>query len=323
MKVHASVRALYEAQLPVAEALQKHVHNALLSDKPPRWHYESRIKQMQSFAVKVESGRVKDPRALEDFLACTIVVPNSGILSDAISWISSKFTIAYQRPKDPAATHKNADAFPFDDIRLYCKRGNDGSRPEEPIDDVVFEIQVKTFLQHAWGIATHDLSYKTDDVRWGKDRIVAHLKAAIEFAEISIQQAEALSHGKALQLVHTPTTMTAEILSVCRKYWNVFDLPENQRGMAETIRTILQDCRLSASDLDKVLSDEKGRTGSLPTNLSPYGTIIQLLLSSHQVTIERMLGDKRAKARLLITPEMNLPSTFNPSKFNERVIQVS
>ena len=322
MKVHASVRALYEAQLPVAEALHRHVNSALQANKPARWHYESRVKQLQSFAVKVESARVKDPAALEDFLACTIVVPNSGLLSEAVAWIKSKFFVEYQRPKDPVETHKSADSFPFDDIRLYCKRSNDGSRPAEPIDDVIFEVQVKTFLQHAWGIATHDLSYKTDDVRWGKDRIVAHLKAAIEFAEISIQQAESLSHGKALQLIHSPTSMTASILEVCRKYWKVPDLPENQRGMAETIRGILQDCRLDVSDLDKILDAERNRAGSLPSNLSPYSTIVQLLLMAHQTEVERMLANGRFRTKLFLTPEMTLPSSFVIDKFVTRLVIV-
>ena len=59
-------------------------------------------------------------------------------------------------------------------------------------------MQVKTFLQHAWGIATHDLIYKTDDVSWSRQRIAYQIKAMLEHAEMSIQEAGRLAEAVAL-----------------------------------------------------------------------------------------------------------------------------
>lgn len=320
MKVQASIRNLYDQQRPIAEALRAQVDRTLEASKPRRWHFESRIKELKSFTIKVETGRVRKPEALEDFLACTVVVPNSASIDEAIRWIEQHFEIRYRRPPQALKTHKNADSFPFDDLRLYCARGNDGSRPPEPIDNVIFEIQVKTFLQHAWGIATHDLSYKTEDVRWGKDRIVSHLKAAVEFAELSIQQAEALSRSPGLQLEHRPTAATASIIAICKTMWRQDELPENLRGLAETIRGILKDAELTVEDLRVCLESEKVGSGSLPSNLSPYGVILQALLRSHEDKIDAMLRNERTSAHIVVTPELDLPSTFKPSTYRGRVV---
>jgi ppGpp synthetase/RelA/SpoT-type nucleotidyltranferase len=313
MKVQASIRAIYEQQSPIAEALRARVDGTLQTSKPRRWHFESRIKELKSFALKIETGRVKNPDALEDFLACTIVVPNSASIDEAVRWIGEHFEIKYRRPPDASKTSKSADSFPFDDLRLYCVRGNDGTRPPEPIDNVVFEVQVKTFLQHAWGIATHDLSYKTEDVRWGKDRIASHLKAAVEFAELSIQQAETLSHSPGLQLEHKPTVATADIISLCRTMWRHDELPENLRGLAETVRTILWDAGLTVNHLRTALETAKASSGGLPANLSPYGVILQSLLRSNETQIDAMLRSRLKRAQILLTPEVELPSTFDAS----------
>ncbi|WP_426030539.1 hypothetical protein [Caulobacter sp. DWP3-1-3b2] len=323
MKVQASIRALYDQQKPVAEALKVQVDGTLEAFKPRRWHFESRIKELKSFTIKVETGRVKKPEALEDFLACTVVVPNSASINEAVRWIEERFEIRYRRPPHASKTWKNADSFPFDDLRLYCARGNDGSRRPEPIDDVIFEVQVKTFLQHAWGIATHDLSYKTEDVRWGKDRIVSHLKAAIEFAELSIQQAESLSHSPGLQLAHKPTATTAAIIDICKSMWPQDELPENLRGLAETIQAILKDAELTVDDLRSALVAAKAGSGFLPRNLSPYGVILQSLLQNHESQIDAMLRDMAKRAQILVTPEVELPLTFVPSAYAERVVVVA
>ena len=320
MKVHASVRAIFNDQRSVAEALKLHVDEALQADKPPRWHFESRLKELNSFAAKLDTGRVKRPQALEDFLACSIVVPNSAALAKADAWVRQKFTVKYQRPTDPSVAKKFANSFPFDDLRLYCVRGNDGSRPEEPIDDVVFEVQVKTFLQHAWGVATHDLNYKTDDVRWGKDRIVSHLKAAVEFAELSLQEAETLSHSGALQLIHTPTIETARVIEMLQLFWDRDELPENLRGLAETIRSIAIDSKIGIDKLEKALAREKAKNGSMPANLSPYGTIIQTLLRDHLPDMTNMLRNTRSRVNLFITSEMEMPSGFDASAYPERIV---
>ena len=69
MKISASIRNIHEDQ--------KAVDGRMAGLKKIRWHYESRVKELTSFALKIETGRVQTPAALEDFFACTLVVANA------------------------------------------------------------------------------------------------------------------------------------------------------------------------------------------------------------------------------------------------------
>ena len=323
MKVHASLREVYERRKPLVDVLQRQIDSALRTGKASRWHYESRVKGLESFALKVESGRVPRPAELEDFLGCTIVVPTAADINKALRLVTERFEVVERRPPTDTETRKDADVFRFDDLRLYCRRGNDGSRPDEPIDAILFEIQIKTFLQHAWAIATHDLSYKTDDVKWGKDRIVAHLKAAIEFAELTVQQAEQLAQSPSLQLDHRRTDEVRGIVDVLRRHWARADLPENLRGLASTLWGLFRDLGLTPDALDEMLADEVRRSGGLSVNLSPYGMIVQLLLHHRRAGLERVLRDRRLRSVLVLTPELALPAGFEAEGFGARCVVVA
>jgi ppGpp synthetase/RelA/SpoT-type nucleotidyltranferase len=198
MKIPASIRNAYDDQKTRYQRLKEQVDTAVAGFRRPRWHYESRIKTLQSYALKLETGRVRDPYGLEDLFACTLVVANLAEIDEAERLVLQVFELQERRPKEPNYTHKRPDAFPFDDLRLYVAVPLDAAVPPKGIEGVRFEFQVKTFLQHAWSIATHDLVYKTDDVSWSKERIAYQTKAMLEHAEVSIQEAERLSDSGAL-----------------------------------------------------------------------------------------------------------------------------
>jgi Region found in RelA / SpoT proteins len=308
MKIPLSIREAYDAQLDLNRRLQEVVDGALKNLKRPRWHYESRVKGLESFAIKIESGRVRNPAAVEDLFACTLVVPNSTELNQAEIIVRGSFDVKYQRPRNPLETAKEAAAFPFDDLRLYVKRKNPGLLPPTPLDQVIFEIQIKTFLQHAWGIATHDLNYKTDEVRWSKDRIVAHLRAMIEHAELSIQEATALSDSVILSKTDRQTRELSEVIGVLKAHWARTDLPENIRSLAQSIQVILTGLQMQFSDLNNMLNTEKvaGR-GSFDLNLSPYGVIIQGLLRHQTAGCLALLSDPDTRVRIVVAREIQRP----------------
>nr|WP_298095489.1 hypothetical protein [uncultured Shinella sp.] len=320
MKVQTSIREKFSQQIEVNSLLKAHIDKLFLGVKSHRWHYESRLKQLESFAVKVETGRVSDPSRLEDFLACTLVVPNVAEMQSAVELVQNNFQIKERRPADVSITKKKADTFPFDDLRLYCWRHNDGTRPPDRSDEIVFEVQIKTFLQHAWGIATHDLSYKTDDVRWGKDRLVAHLKASIEYAELAIHETALLSKSEMLALAHGPTIGVAEVIQVLKAHWSRTDLPENLRSLAQTVYDVISMLKMSPDELGKLLDEKSKTAGAIPLNLSPYSVIVELLIHSRKEDFLKNL--KRARFRLLLTPEMNLPEDFPPDFLSERVVVI-
>ena len=119
MKIVNSISIIYEEQLIINKILKERVDKLLNEQKRSHWHFISRIKKPESFAQKLETGRVIDSSALEDFFACTLVVENIGAISEAKKIIKKDFKILEERPDKNSFTNKDSSSFIFDDLRLY------------------------------------------------------------------------------------------------------------------------------------------------------------------------------------------------------------
>lgn len=190
MLIPPPVATIYGELRPVALALKAEV-DRFMDQRPQQWHYVSRVKSEESFFQKLETGRVEDPRDLEDFFACTIIVPTGRSITEARAFLDSFFSIMYQRPED-GPTKKSASDFRFDDLRLFGRLREPGSVPSGPIHSMTFEIQIKTLLAHAWGVATHDVVYKSTTTSWARDRIAFQLRAMLEHVELAVNGVNAL-----------------------------------------------------------------------------------------------------------------------------------
>ena len=91
MKIPRSVRTLYDSNIDEYVRLKSAVDELFAAKKRERWHYESRIKTIQSFALKVESGRGFRGDTLEDLFACTLVVEKQSALAEAESLVRESF----------------------------------------------------------------------------------------------------------------------------------------------------------------------------------------------------------------------------------------
>jgi ppGpp synthetase/RelA/SpoT-type nucleotidyltranferase len=295
MKIATSIRSLYAELQPSCVALQKKVDELLrIEANTRRWHYESRVKSEQSFALKLESGRIQNPAELEDFFACTLVVRNLGQIAEAERVVRELFEFVERRPGDALKTDKNPDAFPFDDLRLYVRwRDDDTLRPTR-LQGKRFEVQIKTFLQHAWGIATHDLVYKTDDVSWSKQRIAYQVKAMLEHAEVTIQEADRLAATAALAKTQTRTERIKEIITIVRDSWDQEALPADLKRLAENIQAVMSFAQADSEHLRRVLQAERKRqNGALPLNLSPYAIVVQAFAWHEGDVFRAALSDRK------------------------------
>lgn len=309
MKIPASIRALYADQKEPNERLQKKVDEILEGvARRRRWHYESRIKSEISVALKVESGRVPDPWNVEDFFACTIVVRNLSEVVLAEKFACETFKLAERRPKHAGWTYKGPDSFPFDDVRLYVNWKDDPDLPATGLEAIRFEVQIKTFLQHAWGIATHDLVYKTDDVDWSRERIAFQIKAMLEHAEISIQEAGQLAGTATLAKTNRATQELKEIIVFLKEVWAPEFLPADLRRLAKNTRSLMSLAGIRIARLRELIEQEKLRnSGGLPLNVSPYGILVQALAWGETDKLRTALADNSRRERLVITSEMELP----------------
>jgi hypothetical protein len=264
-----SVLTAHASQVAVAELVEQDMKN-FAQHRPDQWFYSSRVKKLDSFAQKIESGRIGDPTHLEDFFACMFVVPMLGDISEAEKFVSKFFEETYRKPLR-GITGKKASDFVFDDIRLYGHFKGDPALPSSPKDSFVFEIQIKTFLQHAWSIATHDLVYKYDRVSWARNRVAYQVKALLEHAELAIASIEDLEKNEFLGVRGEPESGQNEIIGYLEGTFDSAVFPSDRRRMAINLTALLDALGLHSFELRKQLF-ESGRqaVGGHPDGWSPY-----------------------------------------------------
>jgi hypothetical protein len=306
VKVAGSVRSIYADAFEAHVPLKERVDTLLDARKHRRWHYESRIKSEESFALKVESGRVADPLSLEDFFACTLVVENFTAINAARSLIEGLFERRYSRPRESGRTEKPPTDFRFDDLRMYVRWKADPSEKTPPFAGLTFEVQIKTFLQHAWGIATHDLVYKGNRSSWPLQRVAYQVKAMLEHAEVSIAQAEILAKTETLNLDSDQFERLRLIDAFLEKNWEVSELPADRRTLTQTLAGLLDCLGIQLARVEAAIVAETGqRRGTATLNLSPYGVIVQSLLNQDPAAFDRLKkGSERSHFRVFLPREI-------------------
>lgn len=314
MKISNSVRELFDSQEAVNARLEERVKQLLGENKKDNWFYKGRVKKLESFAQKLETGRF-DPHALEDFFACTIVVENKNAINEAVKLVEQFCNIQYKRPKTIGETHKSPDLFAFDDLRLYVKLKPSETAPPTPLNDILFEIQIKTFLQHAWSIATHDLIYKGSSISWGKARLAFQIKAMLEHAEISIEQVEAISDSSALSITDIKTSNLKNILTWIQENWEAELLPSDIVRLSQSVLNIMDALKVEFKDIQKAVKiDTENGYGAKTKNLSPYEVIVKATFNNLKDKFLTFLD--KGKRKLFITPEMELDIPENISQKN-------
>lgn len=304
MKVIQSIEAIYEAQRELNDILKSRVDDIFASIKRDNWHYFSRVKQLESFALKLETGRFKDANKLEDFFACTLVVDNLEQIGIARRIVREKFNIHTQKPHNQRFTHKEPSSFQFDDLRLYGTLLQPDNMPEEPVAQITFEIQIKTFIQHAWSLATHDLIYKSDEINWSKERIAFQIKAVLEQAEVTISGVNNLINLPEVAKDNYDTTEYKKILNFYKRYFSKEDLPTDLVRLCRNTKDLLKSIGMTLSTLKVILDTENDEgKGTNVKNLSPYLVVLQSIINQRKSLIEEYINNETEQRFKLILPK--------------------
>lgn len=319
MKILKSIQELYNSNYAYYSIVKEKVQESINKNKKQTWHFIGRLKTLESFALKMETGRFDENSIFDDFFACTIVVENLDEINNACTLLKRLFQVQYQKPQNYNYTHKNSDSFQFDDFRMYVRLKDDELKPlSEKVLNLTFEIQIKTFLQHAWSIATHDLIYKSDEINWGKERIAYQVKAALEQAEVAISGVEALSKVSELSKETKEIKKINRVLKLLYKHFKKEDLPNDKRRLAQNVINLLTLLKIDLSTFDELLAkDTISGSGTNLRNLSPYMIVIQAIYNQKPDILNEFLSSKvKEKTKLLITPELNLKLVDSIEKIN-------
>ena len=245
---------------------------------------------------------------MEDFFGCTIIVPTLGNIEQAEQLIREQYDLRERRPGQDDRTQKTSSDFRFDDLRLYVARKPSASGKLPELDGALFEVQIKTILQHAWSIATHDLIYKTDTVSWPKERIAFQVKAMLEHAEIAIAEAESLATSRGVSKKDTHTDDILKVIEQIDRIWSDDAMPGNRKRLAESIRDLLRAGEVDVAQLGNIIEAEKNRVGVVPRDLSPYSFVLQALLNSTAANFQNKFQRRHVRTSIVLQDGMDVPA---------------
>ncbi|MDX0408976.1 hypothetical protein GOL82_30080 [Sinorhizobium medicae] len=313
MKIDKTTRDAFFDQLAINRLVQEQVElRQNLFDK--NWHFVSRLKSEESFALKVEAGICDENLVIDDFYACTLVVRNSTEIASATKIVEDNFNVIYRRPASPDKTKSRPTEFQFDDLRMYAKL-KPGYAGASEIHDIIFEIQIKTFLQHAWGIATHDLTYKTDEVNWARFRVASQIRAMLEHAELSIERFESLATSNIIAREYREYVDVHEIIIGLRDRFDAAALPKDLQRLAKAINSALDTLGVTVRECMECIDEDTGRgRGVKELNLSPYSIVIQSVLARRNLDANHLKG-KLKKSNfhpIMLSKSVAVPDVLKP-----------
>jgi ppGpp synthetase/RelA/SpoT-type nucleotidyltranferase len=317
VKIEKSIRDHYVSTRDVYGPISDDVANLIKEAcEKSGWIYTSRIKDMQSYALKLATGREVD-----DFFGCSIVVPTLGDVSSAVELVSSCLVIVDRRPKETITSRPTE--FQFDSVRLYCEL-KDSVHPT-PKHGRKFEVQVKTLLEQAWSQATHDFSYKGGDISWAKERIAAQLKAMLDNVELSISQISLLSSAESLNKKHKDYDSRADILRYIKEELGLKSgviLPRDLRRLTDIVNGLLKFTGSGLADLRRWIEDEtvEGR-GTLVTDLSAYSIILQSAMNQNPKGFNAGLTSSKSNLKVFVTNEVVIPDSIILGD-NQRIVRI-
>ncbi len=312
MKVSNSIYKIYNEKLDLYKILEKQMNDKIPSLIKKTWHYDGRIKELESFAQKVETCRFDKDEMLHDLFACRIVIDNITEIKNIRQIIEKNFKLIKALPSSSSNTHKKPEEFPFDDLRLYCTwHENVKSEDEQAIQGLIFEIQIKTYLQHAWGISTHAMIYKGSSIDWRLHRVAFQIKAILEHVELSIGNVELLSNTSHLPKANKEFERRKRIHKIIIEYWEKEHLPNNLTRLTQNIDKLLKDSELGIGDYKKLLNNSINHNKKITIrNLSPYYTSIQLLNNYEEKKLIQFINKNK---KVIFIEELELSSNVRHS----------
>ena len=159
MKWYGGKRPLYEGLCTV---VQNTIENLLRNARIDYLSVTSRAKTSQSVLGKIRRKTYKNPeQEITDLAAIRVITYIESDVTKVSAVIDSAFNVHPTESLDKSE-ELGTDRFGYRSVHFVCDLGPDRTKLPEfsPYGGLVFEIQVRTVLQHAWAEIEHDRNYK-------------------------------------------------------------------------------------------------------------------------------------------------------------------
>ena len=242
-----------------------------------------RKKTLESLRDKLETGRYSSLNDIDDIVAFSVVIDTLNQEREIRSLIRKLFKVEFMRA---GSTLKDERVFDFDCTRIYCRLRNI-AEVSSPIYDQIFEIQIRTILQHAWSKITHPHVYKASVYDAKAGRLAAETMAQIESLDRVLSRFKTTSRTvKAIERVDMIESahLTKLIDELVMDGTIPQDLrPVNGRRLGENIYSSIRRDKRQMRDLwSKTIADFlKKQTGSFPRSVTLYQLAIVALMQAN------------------------------------------
>ncbi len=209
-----------------------------------------RVKDLYSIHQKLQVGRVRSLPTLEDLIGIKIVVLRRSEIAAAAEVVQKSFQFVREKER-----MTDASDFSYRERHLIVRAPQDYLERNLDLARLVVEVQLTSVVQHALDQATHGFDYKGTSLDWGRRRLVAQLRAALELVDGLL---DTMEPSAALLEAHSgalpPDLLTqVAVLEVLTDTFPTEQLPDDYRRLAETIAGWVVASGLETSQLGALL----------------------------------------------------------------------
>jgi ppGpp synthetase/RelA/SpoT-type nucleotidyltranferase len=308
MNVPGEFQQAYNQVLPALQKLQKQ-SNALLQGvaySAGGRLVEGRIKPIESVLLKTEKDGLANPFSeMDDLLAATIIVKNE----NAIPTVEEEARKIFRPVKDVPRKTSRPEEFIYDDLHLILALIQDAGNADPELENLSFELQIKTEMRAAASTVTRELDYKSYWLLWQRKRWASRIRALVEtIDDLLVRLAEEELEGVGAPAEDYPFfARRNDVLAVMTRCLGSEGLPEDRRRLAITVETYLKEPNppVTPAGLADILLDERHASIRQANSLTPAQKVFVALFREGRLSQQggepgALVGSRR----YLITKEM-------------------
>lgn len=161
----------FESQKVIYEAFEKKcvgIVTELLMAYKLKYHViESRVKETKSFRDKIErkiaeNEEINGIQDITDILGLRIITYYEDFVDEIVNMLKQEFKVDVKNSVDK---RNKDDRFGYSSVHLILELNEErtGLFENHRFNGLKFEIQIRSLLQHAWAVVSHELKYKNEN----------------------------------------------------------------------------------------------------------------------------------------------------------------